>query len=40
METIKAVDEKWQDLGFDGFIPSPSLKYIPLVRKGRARIED
>ncbi len=40
METIKAVDEKWQHLGFDGFISSPSLKYIPLLRKGTARLEN
>ncbi len=39
-ETIKAVDQKWNDLGFDRFIPSPSLRYLPLVRKGAARIEE
>jgi 4-hydroxy-3-polyprenylbenzoate decarboxylase len=39
-ETIKAVDEKWNDLGFKRFIPSPSLRYLPLVRKGTARIEE
>jgi len=38
-ETIKAIDEKWNDLGFDRFIPSPSLRYLPLVRKGTAGIE-
>jgi len=26
-ETIKAVDEKWNDLGLGNFIPSPSLKF-------------
>lgn len=26
-ETIKAVDEKWNELGIGGFIPSPSLKF-------------
>ncbi|MBI5857338.1 MAG: menaquinone biosynthesis decarboxylase [Sphingobacteriales bacterium] len=26
-ETIKAVDEKWNDLGIGEFIPSPSLKF-------------
>jgi 4-hydroxy-3-polyprenylbenzoate decarboxylase len=27
-ETIKAVDNKWQDLGMGEFIPSPSLKFL------------
>ncbi len=26
-ETIKAVDEKWNQLGIGDFIPSPSLKF-------------
>jgi 4-hydroxy-3-polyprenylbenzoate decarboxylase len=26
-ETIKAVDDKWQDLGLGPFLPSPSLKF-------------
>jgi 4-hydroxy-3-polyprenylbenzoate decarboxylase len=26
-ETIKAVDDKWQDLGLGSFLPSPSLKF-------------
>ncbi len=39
-ETIKAVDEKWIGLGFDRFIPSPSLRYLSLVRKGTAGIEE
>jgi 4-hydroxy-3-polyprenylbenzoate decarboxylase len=27
-ETIKAVDNKWPDLGMGEFIPSPSLKFL------------
>ena len=26
-KTIKAVDEKWNELGIGKFIPSPSLKF-------------
>ena len=26
-ETINAVDQKWNELGLGGFIPSPSLKF-------------
>ena len=26
-ETIKSVDEKWNQLGLGNFIPSPSLKF-------------
>ena len=26
-ETIKSVDEKWNELGLGSFIPSPSLKF-------------
>jgi len=25
--TIRAVDEKWKDLGLGAFLPSPSLKF-------------
>jgi len=32
METIKCVDELWPSLGLGDFIPSPSLKYIPLMK--------
>ncbi|NMC37276.1 MAG: UbiD family decarboxylase, partial [Bacteroidales bacterium] len=39
-DTIKAIDEKWNDLGFERFIPSPSLRFLPLVRNGTAAIEE
>jgi 4-hydroxy-3-polyprenylbenzoate decarboxylase len=32
--TIKSVDDKWNSLGFETFIPSPSLKSASLLRKG------
>lgn len=32
METIKRIDELWPALGFGDFIPSPSLKYISLMK--------
>jgi len=38
--TIKAVDEKWESLGIGEFIPSPSLKYKPLLFKGGAVVEE
>jgi 4-hydroxy-3-polyprenylbenzoate decarboxylase len=31
-ETIKSIDNKWPKLGFNDFIPSPSLKYNALVK--------
>jgi 3-polyprenyl-4-hydroxybenzoate decarboxylase len=37
-ETIKRVDEKWNSLGFDSFISSPSLTNASLVRKGTDKI--
>lgn len=30
-QTIRLVDEKWESLGLGGFIPSPSLKFKPMV---------
>jgi 3-polyprenyl-4-hydroxybenzoate decarboxylase len=33
-ETIKSVDDKWNSLGFETFIPSPSLKSASLLRNG------
>jgi len=32
METIRRIDDLWSSLGLGDFIPSPSLKYIPLQR--------
>lgn len=32
METITRIDELWPSLGLGDFIPSPSLKYIPLIK--------
>lgn len=39
-ETIRKIDENWNSFGFDEFIPSPSLKFMPLVRKGTDRISE
>jgi len=36
--TIAAVDQKWDTLGLGPFLPSPSLKYQRLVRKGGALV--
>ena len=33
-ETIEKTDRKWETLGFDTFITSPSLKTMKLVRRG------
>jgi 4-hydroxy-3-polyprenylbenzoate decarboxylase len=33
--TIESVDAKWDALGFDSFVPSFSLKFERLVRKGK-----
>jgi 4-hydroxy-3-polyprenylbenzoate decarboxylase len=38
-DTIKKVDEMWDDLGLGGFIASPSIKAGKLLRKGQASIE-
>ncbi|MBN1821012.1 MAG: menaquinone biosynthesis decarboxylase, partial [Prolixibacteraceae bacterium] len=36
--TIEKTDKKWNSLGLGEFIPSPSLKYLPLVKnKGAVR---
>ena len=32
MKTIKRVDDLWPSLGLGEFIPSPSLKYLPLMK--------
>jgi len=37
-ETINNIDKKWDSLGFDRFLPSPSLKYTRLLRTGDAEI--
>ena len=37
-ETIGAIDAKWEFLALGPYIPSPSLKYINLIRKGKDSI--
>ncbi|HUU99380.1 MAG TPA: menaquinone biosynthesis decarboxylase [Bacteroidales bacterium] len=37
--TIRKIDEKWESLGFDTYIQSPSLKHIRLLRNGEASID-
>jgi 4-hydroxy-3-polyprenylbenzoate decarboxylase len=32
--TIDSIDEKWNSLGFETYLPSPSLKYMKLNRNG------
>ncbi len=39
-ETIKKVDEKWDQLGLGPFVPSPSLKYIKQLYPGKATAEE
>lgn len=38
METIRKIDNKWNSLGFEYFIPSPSQKYLKLIREGEDKI--
>jgi len=38
LETIEKIDKKWDLLGFDRFISSPSLKNMKLVRSSSAEI--
>lgn len=38
IDTIKSVDEKWNLMDFEEFIPSPSLKYRQLLRNGADEI--
>ena len=38
--TIESIDKKWDKLGLGAFIPSPSLKYKPLLFKGGAVAEE
>ncbi|MDR2885275.1 MAG: menaquinone biosynthesis decarboxylase [Rikenellaceae bacterium] len=38
-ETIALVDRRWADYGLGGFIPSPSLRYTPLLFPGGAEAE-
>jgi 4-hydroxy-3-polyprenylbenzoate decarboxylase len=38
--TIAAVDRKWDKLGLGTFLPSPSLKFQRLVRKGGAQVQE
>jgi len=40
IETIKKVDEKWDQLGLGAFVPSPSLKYIKQLYPGKAIAEE
>jgi 4-hydroxy-3-polyprenylbenzoate decarboxylase len=37
-ETIESVNIKWESFGIGTFIPSPSLKYLALIREGRDEI--
>jgi 4-hydroxy-3-polyprenylbenzoate decarboxylase len=37
--TIESIDEKWNSLGFETFLPSPSLKNMKLNRYGTDSIE-
>ena len=39
IETIALVDRKWPEYGIGGFIKSPSLKLLPLLRPGKASVE-
>jgi len=39
-ETIKKVDEKWDQLGLGAFVPSPSQKYIKQLYPGKATAEE
>lgn len=36
--TIEKIDGKWDSMGFNGFVASPSLKTMKLLRKGRDEI--
>ena len=38
-ETIKLVDSRWDEYGIGKFIPSPSLKFKPLVLSDKAVVE-
>ena len=38
-ETIDIVDKKWESLGIGGFLSSPSLRNMKLLRKGSPAIE-
>lgn len=38
--TIRSVDEKWNSMGFEKFLPSPSLRYMQLQRPGRDYISE
>ena len=37
-DTIRSVDEKWEKMEFEGFIPSPSLNHRKLMRNGNDKI--
>ncbi len=39
-ETIKAIDEKWNQLGIGNFIPSPSLKFQNTIIGNSAEVKD
>jgi 4-hydroxy-3-polyprenylbenzoate decarboxylase len=36
--TVEKTDKKWDSLGFENYLPSPSLKNMKLIRKGADRI--
>jgi hypothetical protein len=38
-ETIALVDRRWPEYGIGGFLKSPSLKLLPLLRPGEASVE-
>jgi 4-hydroxy-3-polyprenylbenzoate decarboxylase len=40
ISTIEKTDKKWESLGFETFIKSPSLKYMKLTRNGTDTIID
>jgi hypothetical protein len=37
--TIEKTDKKWDTLGFEKYLPSPSVKNMRLIRKGADGIE-
>jgi 3-polyprenyl-4-hydroxybenzoate decarboxylase len=39
IETIALVDRRWPEYGTGGFIKSPSLKLLPLLKPGEASVE-
>jgi 4-hydroxy-3-polyprenylbenzoate decarboxylase len=39
IETIALVDRRWPEYGIGGFLKSPSLRLLPLLRPGEASVE-